>query len=78
MTQEEYERQPVPPWAVMKFSCHSLRDPTQQGFLRIYMQIPLDGTFSSAVEVRAQQALSQQTHSELRALACLDRENCTG
>jgi hypothetical protein len=77
MTQKEYERQPGPPFAVIKFSCHSLLDPTQQGFMRIYMQIPLDGTFSSAPEVRAQQAVSQRTHTELTALATLDRENCT-
>lgn len=77
MTQEEYERQPGPPFAVIKFSCHSLLDPTQQGFVRIYMQIPLDGTFSSAPEVRAQQAVSQRTHTELKALASLDCENCT-
>ncbi|KAJ5509507.1 hypothetical protein N7527_011650 [Penicillium freii] len=73
MTQEEYKRQPGPLFAVIKFSCHSLLDPTQQGFIRIYMQIPLDSTFSSAPEVRAHQC----THTELRALASLDRENCT-
>lgn len=44
--------------------------------MRIYMQIPLDGTLSSAPEVRAQQAVSQCTHTELKALASLDRENC--
>ncbi|KGO74636.1 hypothetical protein PITC_084120 [Penicillium italicum] len=49
----------------------------KQGFMRIYLQIPIDGTFSSAPEVRAQQAISQRTHTELKALATLDRENCT-
>ncbi|OQE26162.1 hypothetical protein PENFLA_c007G03578 [Penicillium flavigenum] len=77
MTRKEYEGQPGPPFAVIKFSCHSLLDPTQQGFMGIYMQIPLDGTFSSAPEVRAQQAVRQHTHTELTALATLDRENCT-
>ncbi|KOS37619.1 hypothetical protein ACN38_g11595 [Penicillium nordicum] len=77
MTQEEYEREAGPSFAVIKFSCHSLLNPTQQGFIRIYMQIPLDGTFDSAAEVRAQQAVSQRTHTELKALAALDRENCT-
>ncbi|KAJ5282635.1 hypothetical protein N7497_002201 [Penicillium chrysogenum] len=76
MTQKEYERQSGPPFAIIKFSCHSLLDPTQQGFMRIYMQIPLDGTLSGAPEVRAQQAVSQCTHTELKALASLDRENC--
>jgi hypothetical protein len=77
MTQEEYKRQPGPPFAVVKFSCHSLTDPALQGFIRIYMQIPLDSTFSSAVEVRAQQAVSQRTHTELKALVSLDLEKCT-
>ncbi|KAJ6186144.1 hypothetical protein N7519_007445 [Penicillium mononematosum] len=77
MTQKEYKQELGPPFAVIKFSCHSLLDPTQQGFMRIYMQIPLDGTFSSALEVRARQAVSQRTHMELTALATLDRENCT-
>ncbi|KAJ5571458.1 hypothetical protein N7535_005118 [Penicillium sp. DV-2018c] len=77
MTQKEYERQPGPPFAVIKFSCHSLTNPTQQGFMRIYMQTPNDDTFSSAAEVRAQQAVSQRTHTELTALASLDAEKCT-
>ncbi|KAJ5135190.1 uncharacterized protein N7515_004468 [Penicillium bovifimosum] len=35
------------------------------------------GTISSSPEVRAQQAISQRTHTELQALAPLDAENCT-
>ncbi|KAJ5187078.1 hypothetical protein N7449_010072 [Penicillium cf. viridicatum] len=77
MTQRIYDQGLGPPFAVIKFSCHNLLDPGQQGFMRIYLQIPIDGTFSSAPEVRAQQAISQRTHTELKALATLDRENCT-
>ncbi|KAJ5972899.1 uncharacterized protein N7479_002817 [Penicillium vulpinum] len=77
MTQQGYDQGLGAPFAVIKFSCHSLLDPGQQSFMRIYMQIPIDGTFLSAPEVRAQQAISQHTHTELKALATLDRENCT-
>ncbi|CAG8895609.1 unnamed protein product [Penicillium egyptiacum] len=76
MTQREYDPGLGPPFAVIKFSCHSLLDPTQLGFMRIYLQIPIDCTFSSAPEVPARQAVSQRTHAELTVLATLDRENC--
>ncbi|KAJ5194426.1 hypothetical protein N7491_001764 [Penicillium cf. griseofulvum] len=77
MSQQRYDQGLGPPFAVIKFSCHSLLDPGQQSFMRIYLQIPIDGTFSSAPAVRAQQAISRRTHTELKALAALDRETTT-
>lgn len=77
MTQEEFDEGFGPPFAALKFSCHSLLNPTQQGFIRLYYQIPIDGTPSRPSQVRAQQALPQRTHTEVEALVSLDHLNCT-
>jgi hypothetical protein len=77
VTQHEYDRVDGHPFAAIKFSCRNVADPTQQGFMRIYYQIPVDGTFRSPPEVRARQALHQRTHAELKALTSLDNADCT-
>ncbi|KAJ5286234.1 hypothetical protein N7524_001540 [Penicillium chrysogenum] len=64
MTQEEFDDGLGHPFAALKFSCHNLSDPTQQGFIRLYYQIPIDGTISQPPQARAQQALTQHTHAE--------------
>jgi hypothetical protein len=77
MTQEEFDDGLGHPFAALKFSCHNLSDPTQQGFIRLYYQIPIDGTISQPPQARAQQALTQHTHAEVEALISLDHNNCT-
>ncbi|CRL18359.1 unnamed protein product [Penicillium camemberti] len=77
MTQEEFDEDVGRPFAALKFSCHNLSDPTQQGFIRLYYQIPIDGTISRPPQVRAQQALTQQIHTEVKALISLDHKDCT-
>ncbi|CAI7622702.1 unnamed protein product [Penicillium discolor] len=72
MTQLECDQGLGPPFAAIKFSCHNLLNPAHQGFMRIYRQIPIDGTISSPPEVRAQQAVSQHTHAEIKVLKTLD------
>ncbi|KAJ9482035.1 hypothetical protein VN97_g11413 [Penicillium thymicola] len=76
MTQEEFH-DIGHPFAALKFSCRNLLNPTQQGFIRLYYQIPIDGTISHSPQVRAQQALTQHTHAEVEALISLDHKNCT-
>lgn len=53
------------------FACHSTADPTQQGFLRIYIQIPYDNTIRGSREARALQAEPSPTHAEYEALVAL-------
>ncbi|KAJ5426897.1 hypothetical protein N7465_001967 [Penicillium sp. CMV-2018d] len=76
ITQLECDQGLGPPFAAIKFSCHNLVNPAQQGFMRIYCQIPIDGTVSRPPEVRARQAVSQHTHAEIRVLKNLDDQNC--
>ncbi|KAF9250198.1 hypothetical protein CBS147317_4709 [Penicillium roqueforti] len=68
MTQEEHDDDLGHPFAALNFSCHNLLDPTQQSFIRFYYQIPIDGTIYHSPQARAQQALTQHTHADVKAL----------
>ncbi|KAJ5781382.1 uncharacterized protein N7518_009865 [Penicillium psychrosexuale] len=72
MTQEEFDDDLGHPFTALKFSCHNLLDPTQQGFIRFYYQIPIDGTI-----YHSPQALTQHTHAEVKVLTSLYHKNCT-
>lgn len=76
-SREELKNELGPPFAVLKFSCHDIRDPSHQGFIRLYYQIPFDGTISHPPEVRRQDAVRHYTHDEVKALVSLDRIHCT-
>lgn len=65
-----------PPFTVLKFSCHNSLNPSQQGFIRIYRQIPIDGTVLHPPEERARQATSPRYHAEIEALKQLYDQNC--
>ncbi|KAI2730650.1 hypothetical protein CBS147332_2502 [Penicillium roqueforti] len=77
MTQEEHDDDLGHPFAALNFSCHNLLDPTQQSFIRFYYQIPIDGTIYHSPQARAQQALTQHTHADVKALTSLYHKNCT-
>lgn len=72
----EREGQGGPPFAVLKFACHNTANPTQEGFIRMYVQIPYDGTLRSSRETRALQAESSAEHSEYDALTALNKKKC--
>ncbi|KAJ5445735.1 hypothetical protein N7491_001817 [Penicillium cf. griseofulvum] len=46
MTQEEFDEDLGHPFAALEISCHNLFDPTQQGFILLYYQFPIDSTIS--------------------------------
>jgi hypothetical protein len=72
----ERERERGPPFAVLKFACHSTANPTQQGFIRMYVQIPYDNTLHSSQEIRELQAESSPAHEEYKALTALEKRKC--
>ncbi|KAJ5194479.1 hypothetical protein N7472_004001 [Penicillium cf. griseofulvum] len=74
MTQEEFDEDLGHPFAALEISCHNLFDPTQQGFILLYYQFPIDSTISRPPQARAQQALTQHTHAEVKALISLYRK----
>ena len=57
-----------PPFAVFKYLCHSATDSDKKAFMRIYFQIPIDGTEYQPLEVRQRQAAPPRKHRELDAL----------
>lgn len=73
----ERKGQGGPAFAVLKFTCHNTSNPAQQGFIRMYLQIPYGGTLRSSQEIRASQAESSQVHGEYEALTTLHKEKCT-
>ncbi|KGO68908.1 hypothetical protein PITC_077370 [Penicillium italicum] len=77
MSQEEYDEGTGHPYAAIKFTCHNVLNSAEQGFMRIYAQIPVNGTLHSAAELRAQQARSHGDHTEVEALVSFDEANCT-
>ncbi|RFU35299.1 hypothetical protein B7463_g1042, partial [Scytalidium lignicola] len=56
-----------PCYSQAKLLCHNVANPTEQAFMRIYMQIPYEGTEFDSAQERAQQA-SSRAHEELNAL----------
>ncbi|CAI7670480.1 unnamed protein product [Penicillium bialowiezense] len=71
-SRDRRESERGPPFAVLKFACHNTADPTQQGFLRVYIQIPYDNTIRGSREARALQAEPSPTHNEYEALVALE------
>ncbi|CAG8114253.1 unnamed protein product [Penicillium olsonii] len=76
-TQQEYDEEFGFPYAVIKFTCHNVAKPAEQGFLRLYAQIPIDGTLRSKPEIRGKQARESSSHAEPQALTELHEANCT-
>lgn len=66
----------APPFAILSFSCHNSLNPSQQGFIRIYRQIPIDGTVLHPPKIRAWQASRPRFHAEIEALKQLYDKNC--
>jgi len=73
VTQEEAERQNLHSYASIKLSCSSDSNPSKQGIMRIYMQIPWEDTELEDPPVRAQQA-TVFTPPELTAYRTLTRD----
>ena len=48
-----------------------------KSFIRFYYQIPIDGTIYHSPQARAQQALTQHTQADVKALTSLYHKNCT-
>lgn len=65
-----------PPFAVFKYLCHSATDSDKKAFMRIYFQIPIDGTEYQPLEVRQRQAVPPRKHRELDALKDLTLRQC--
>ncbi|KAJ5252639.1 hypothetical protein N7489_003049 [Penicillium chrysogenum] len=64
-----------PPFAVFKYLCHSAADGDKKAFMRIYFQIPIEGTEHERPEVRQRQAASRK-HRELDVLKDLQLRQC--
>lgn len=77
MDREEREYENGPAFAVLKFYCHDASDPAQQGFLRLYYQIPFNDTLYASPEVREKDAESSPGHAEYLALTALHKAHCT-
>lgn len=60
-----------------KFLCHKVGALPQSAFIRIYSQVPIEGTQFLSPEVRAQQAVPPYQHSEVIALKRFKEGNCT-
>ena len=56
LTSDERDKLGGPPFAVLKFTCHNTANPTEEGFIWMYVQIPYDKTLRSSWEVRELQA----------------------
>ncbi|CAG8069122.1 unnamed protein product [Penicillium salamii] len=74
---DERDSECGPPFAVLKFACHSTTNPTQHGFIRMYIQIPYDRTLRSSREIRELQAEDNPVHKEYEALTTLSKSKCS-
>lgn len=77
VTQQEYDEVEGSPYAATIFSCHDILYPAEQGFLRVYAQIPVDGPLRSDSHIRAQQAIPHFIPAEVEALTAFDQANCS-
>ncbi|KAJ5247693.1 hypothetical protein N7468_002676 [Penicillium chermesinum] len=62
-----------PGTAAAKFLCHLKGHPQKLAFMRIYRQIPIDGTEFAPSKIRASQAVPQRQTSELEAFKRLQK-----
>ncbi|KAJ5944708.1 hypothetical protein N7516_004876 [Penicillium verrucosum] len=65
-----------PPFAVLKYLCHSAADSNKKAIMRIYLQIPIEGTEVQRPEVRQRQAAPPRKHRELDVLKDLTLQKC--
>ncbi|KAJ9483964.1 hypothetical protein VN97_g9420 [Penicillium thymicola] len=65
-----------PPFAVLKYLCHSAADSNKKAIMRIYLQIPIEGTEFQRPEVRQRQAAPPRKHRELDVLKDLTLRKC--
>ncbi|KAJ5960593.1 uncharacterized protein N7479_007743 [Penicillium vulpinum] len=75
MTQDEINDGLGSPFATTKFACHSATGISEKSIMRIYIQIPVTRTIARGIRAQAQQAVPQQTHTELAALKRLAEQN---
>lgn len=75
MTKWELDGGAGPPFAVFKYLCHSAANSNKKAFMRIYFQIPIEGTEYQRPEVRQRQAASRK-HEELDVLKDLQLRQC--
>lgn len=74
LTERDVKNGQGPSYSQAKLLCRNIADPAEQAFMRIYMQIPYQGTEAEPPEDRAQQA-SSRTHEELTALKTFTDKN---
>ncbi|PLB48743.1 hypothetical protein P170DRAFT_425767 [Aspergillus steynii IBT 23096] len=65
---EEHDTEPKLSYSRATFLCRNARNPSQQAFLRVYMQIPHRGTEDEPDFVRSAQA-GTRTHDDIEAMA---------
>ncbi|OQE20809.1 hypothetical protein PENFLA_c015G00990 [Penicillium flavigenum] len=75
MTKWELDGGAGPPFAVFKYLCHSATDSAKKAFMRIYFQIPIEGTEYQRPEARQRQAATRK-HQELDVLKDLKLQQC--
>ncbi|KAH8434308.1 uncharacterized protein LDX57_011955 [Aspergillus melleus] len=64
----------TPSYSQATFLCRSVREPSREAFLRVYMQVPHLGTEDASHAIRSAQAGSR-THDDIEALV-LFRDRC--
>lgn len=78
LSQDEVNKGVGIPYAAIKFACHRTTNTDQKGIMRMYLQIPIQGTIARGPSTRAEQAIPSFTHNEERALQDLNRKGCKG
>lgn len=61
---------------VGKYLCHLEGGPEQEPVMRIYQQIPIDGTTDADIDTLAQQAVPSQVRGELESYKLLKKGDC--
>ncbi|KAF4765015.1 hypothetical protein HAV15_003679 [Penicillium sp. str.  len=77
MTDRQFELGSGPSFAVFKYLCYSATDSSKKAFMRIYFQIPNNGTEFQLPRLRQQQEAPPRKHLELQALKDLREQHCT-
>ncbi|KAJ6151474.1 hypothetical protein N7470_007071 [Penicillium chermesinum] len=77
-TQWDIDHGYKPGCAGAKLICHLKGHPQKLAFMRIYRQIPIDGTAFAPSSIRASQAVPRISNCELRAFITLTQQKCSG
>ncbi|KAJ5179854.1 hypothetical protein N7492_003064 [Penicillium capsulatum] len=67
MTQQNINDDLGPSFTAAKFLCHRAEEPTEEAFMRVYLQVPIVGTELQSSKMRAKPAAPPRRHAELPA-----------